>query len=271
MNAVIDIGGTNTRISFSSDGKNLFDITRFTTPFSHKDIVKSINDVLKDKQVDKVAIGVAGLVNRNKKRIIVTPNIELHENIFASDIVDHDLDKILVENDAALAGLAESILGQGKDYKKVAYITISTGVGGTLIIDNKLPNTDVNFEPGHIVIEKPEFSSMEDQYDGSFESFCSGISFEDKYKVKPEDCDNLDIWKEYGENLGYGLTDLAILWQPDVIVLGGSISKKSALFLDQTIKTFTKYHTNPAPSIKVSTLDDTNVMLGGLLMLNDPN
>lgn len=267
MYACVDIGGTNLRIALSKTLKKLDKIYRYPTPQTHTSILQLINSHIDENNIEAVAIGVAGLVDREKNKIIVTPNINLKNNLNAKDLFRKRIKKILVDNDAALAGLAESNTADFKKYKKIAYITISTGVGGTLIDNIKLLDTKRSFEPGHIIIEKNYDKNFKDKYAGTFESFCSGLSFLEKNKISSIECNDQKIWNEYAVNLANGLLNISILWNPDLIVLGGSLSKKSKFFLNKTKNLLKEKLDNEYVDVKVSKLDDTNVLLGGLAYL----
>ena len=158
-------------------------------------------------------------------------------------------------------------MGEGKTYQKVAYITISTGVGGTLIINKQLPKTKYNFEPGHHIINFEGKPLALENIKGSFESYCSGTAFKTRYGVDPTDHDDSDLWKDYGQILGIGLHNIALLWQPDVIVLGGAMSKKAPLFFKPLTQSLQETLLNKPPEIKISTLGDENGLLGGLELL----
>ena len=115
---------------------------------------------------------------------------------------------VRIVNDGDAAGLAEIRWGAGRDIEGVVLmLTLGTGIGTSLFVDGRLiPNTEL----GHIEIdgEDAEWRAS----DGA---------------RKREDLD----WKEYAERLQKYLTTIEALLWPDLIVLGGGISKKSEKFL----------------------------------------
>lgn len=259
MYASIDIGGTKTKIGISTDLDQLIDIQKFQTPGTFQELQSKIFDVLKkDRKYKSIAIGAAGFINRNEKRIYYSPHINYLNNKLALEIIsDISTSNIYLENDASLAALAESNRGEAKKYLRVAYITISTGVGGALIINKKIPETEFNFEPGHHI--------MNFQTKKTFEDLCSGTSFRRNYGVAPEDHNDINIWSEFGKNLGYGLNNIILLWRPDIIVIGGSLSKKSSLFIKNTkeiLKDLLPFHNYP--EIYISELGEENGIAGGI-------
>jgi predicted NBD/HSP70 family sugar kinase len=123
--------------------------------------------------------------------------------------------KILMHNDAKLAGLSEALLLHEK-YKKVLYLTISTGIGGGVIIDGVIAKDFENFEPGQMVFE----------YEGKtlkWEAFASGKALYERYRKKAAEIEDPKIWKEYVKLLVIGFEDLLATVQPEAVVIGGGV------------------------------------------------
>ncbi|WP_255988170.1 polyphosphate--glucose phosphotransferase [Chitinolyticbacter albus] len=114
-------------------------------------------------------------------------------------------------NDADAAGLAEAIFGAAKGKQgKVLVITLGTGIGTALIVDGKLI---ANTEFGHVIYPK----------DAVAEKYCSA-------KVK----DDLDMkYKDYAVRLNGYLEHLQLLLSPDLVIIGGGISKKHEKFIPE--------------------------------------
>ncbi|TAN58722.1 ROK family protein [Patescibacteria group bacterium] len=169
---------------------------------------------------------------------------------------------VLLENDAGLAGLGEAVYGAGKGKKIVAYLTISTGVGGARIVDEKIDKNAFGFEPGHqIVFLNKKFTTLE--------NIASGTAIEKKYGKKPFEIFDAKIWDNVAKDLAYGLHNVAVLWSPDIIILGGSMMKKIGIpvervkfHLSKILKIFPK-----SPLIKKSKLGDLAGLYGALARL----
>lgn len=262
MYASIDIGGTKTKIGLSNDLNQFYDIQKFPTPKTFNELQSKIRSVLESNtSYEAISIGAAGFVNRKENRIYFSPHAGFLNNRLAEEIVsDTKYKSVYLENDAALASLAEATHGIGKNFTRVAYITISTGVGGSIIVNKKIPDTVFNFEPGHHILN---FKTNE-----TFESLCSGTAFRKKYGVSPEEHNDEGIWSEFGKNLGFGLHNIILLWRPDIIVIGGSLSKKSQLFLQKTKNTLASLEPFKSyPSIEISQLGEENGIIGGLELI----
>lgn len=267
----IDLGGTNTRIANSENLNTFLEVDKIPTPKNLNELSTKLNSFINSiPNLQYVCIGIAGFVDKHNKIIIKCPHIPYLRDLHIEDVLDVPMDSVLLENDAALAGLGEATHGQGKSFNRVAYITISTGVGGTLIVDKEIPTKQYNFEPGHHVInvdENFEFGEVK----GTFESYCSGTAFKKRFGLDPAEVEDKKIWHDYGEILAIGLYNLVLFWQPDVIILGGSMSKKANLFFKSLDEKFMQLAQDQAIPIKISDLGDNNGLLGGLELIRSLN
>jgi glucokinase len=268
MNIVIDMGGTNTRIGFAKNSEEFENVIRFPTPATQEETHERINDLITkaDERIDAVVLGVAGVIDYTNNRIVTATNIPWVENMTPEEVTGIKNVRITPFNDAELAGLAESYMPYATNYRHVVYITLSTGVGGTLIKHKKPARVNFTYEPGHIIIDRSfTIDHPADGIQGSFENLCSGTGFQKRYGMAPENCTDQNIWNEYGGNVACGLHNIILLWQPDAIVLGGSMTNQWEKFhnaLLQKLNTFPAYSLQP--KILRSELSDTNGLLGGL-------
>lgn len=161
---------------------------------------------------------------------------------------------VAVENDADAAALAEASRGSGKGSRKFIYVTVSTGIGGGIILDGELYRGAGNSHPelGHQIIDR----SGPRCYcgaNGCWESLASGVAMSSWVQQQEPDtapvsaeaicelavqCDELALRavKREGYYLGLGLANLVTVFTPDVIALGGGVMKSSGLFLGDVLK-----------------------------------
>ncbi len=273
MFVTIDIGGTNTRLACSSDLETLSKIEKFPTPSNPDELHDKIQDYLKTLTgIKGVAVGVAGIVDRQKRTVVNAPHIPYMRDISVDRIVTLESINpkiVLLENDATLAALAEAKKGQGKGFENVAYITISTGVGGALITKGKVPKGRYNQEPGHHIINLDDPFEYKGNSKGTWESYCSGTAFKIRFKSEPAEVSDEKVWADYGFVLAYGINNIHLLWQPDVIILGGSLSKKWDLFSNMMFETLNNLNKLPKPEIRQSTFGDENGLIGGLELMRE--
>lgn len=273
MYIVVDLGGTNTRIASSMDRKTILKKERFITPQLFEDgiskIIKSTKLLVGNNKLKSVAVGVPGTIDQAQGKTILVPNIISWNDKKICKIFENSLHaSTKLANDAELAALGEAVFGAGKNKKIVAYLTISTGVGGSLIVDKHLVPSAYNKEPGHMTINYKGLVSPRSGRVGAFEMHASGTAFQEKYKVKAEECNDPEIWKKHAQIVGEGIINVILLWSPDIIVIGGGLSQKGGLlfkplikFVEKNLKLF------PAPKIVPAKLGDDAGLYGGLALL----
>lgn len=265
MFLLCDIGGTMTRMAVSLTGDKLDTVKMFPTSHNFEEAMlqmKKVGDEL--SKGEKYHAVVSGVRAYNKKtgQLFNQPNFPMWvgeplllkmKEMFGNDV--------FLENDAALVGLGEAIYGAGKGSDIVAYITLSTGVGGAKIESGKIDRSNYSFEPGNMLI-----SAKNGEVD-YLENLISGSAIEKKYGQIPTELDDDLAWEEITELLAIGLSNTAVMWSPDVIVLGGSVPKKLNFEkVNAYFKRFCKIYPE-VPVVKQALLDETGGLYGGLAYL----
>lgn len=229
MYLLFDIGGTNIRVAVSSDGKTLSDVKSNLTPQNFNQgiqILKQIADELRGGQkIEAAAGGLPGPLDSNKTMTTNSANLPDWNNKPLKEILQKEFNApVFLENDAALAGLGEAIDGAGQGHKIVAFVTISTGVGGARIVDGKIDRNVSGFEPGYQIINSGKTLS----------DFISGKALAMLYQKNPQEITDSKIWDEVSRYLAIGLNNTIVHWSPDIVVLGGSVVNKIPLEKVQT-------------------------------------
>jgi predicted NBD/HSP70 family sugar kinase len=144
-----DVGGTKTRIALSENLKDIDEIFVFETKEKYKDFLEVI-EKFKERKIIKVCFGFAGNFEKKKEKLIYAPNLKDYEGRNLKKDLERILKcKVILENDATLAGLGEAYFGAGKNYKIFSYLTFSSGIGGAKIVNHKVDENVFGFEPGH--------------------------------------------------------------------------------------------------------------------------
>lgn len=259
MYLVFDIGGTNTRLATSS-GQDLQKTIVIPTAENFSQALQDIKDAIlqltEGQQITAAAGGVRGSLDKDRNTII---RDHIHPD-WVNKPLKQELEKILsaplqLENDAAAAALGEAVNGAGKGYQIVAYLTISTGVGGAKIEDGQIDKNSLGFEPGQQIINHK-----------TLEDLISGSALEKRYHQKPQEIKDPKIWEEVAENLAIGINNILITWSPEIVVIGGGVSKaiplaKVELYLQQIV------NLPKIPPIKRALLEDNSGLYGGLILL----
>ena len=139
----IDIGGTNTRVALVNEKLEITDRQQFSTnPENPEETLGKIAEVIKgyDHAIVGVGMSCPGPLDLVNGRIITPPNLrgDWHHLAVAEKLKNMIDIPVYLNNDGNLAALAESVAGEGKDYRFVQFLTISTGIGSGFVIDKKI-------------------------------------------------------------------------------------------------------------------------------------
>lgn len=288
----VDVGGMSIKVGAVKDNGEIIFKDSIVTDSSNVDlfladidkIVSKTVDSLKDKyEIKGIGFGIPGLVDNEEGTILKMANIKGKE-LKLRDKLSHLNLPIYLSNDANVATLAEQKFGSAKGYSDVIMLTLGTGVGGGMIINNKLYEgyQGKGAELGHIMLIL-NGRSCGCGRKGCLETYASASGllkstkeYMEKYKdsLMWEYCDN-DINKvngltsfecakkgdkaanllidEYVMYLGEGMLDFCNIFRPQVIVIGGGISNQGD-YLKDKLQNYLKEHNygyEGAPETKV--------------------
>lgn len=161
----VDLGGTKILTALAGmDGQVLAEVKVPTEAFEGQQhvigqIVRSVGNVLqaggvKPEQVLALALGAPGPLDTVQGIIHFAPNLAWHDLPIRQVLEQRLSIPVLLENDANLAALGEHIYGAGRGEDNMVYITVSTGIGGGLILGGRLyrGSTDGAGEVGHMTV-----------------------------------------------------------------------------------------------------------------------
>lgn len=136
----IDVGGTKIyNAVINEKGEILSDVVKHSTPRDLDEIKNLFKDIIKkhEKEVDVIAFSTAGAVNNENTKVIGSTGnlVKGYSSIEFKNLSDK---KVFVENDANAAAWAEHVLGASKGCANSIMLTLGTGVGGGIILNNKL-------------------------------------------------------------------------------------------------------------------------------------
>ncbi|MCS7201178.1 MAG: ROK family protein [Dictyoglomus sp.] len=284
----LDIGGTKIALGrFLGDGK-LEEKIIFPTNAErgYRKILEEIIENLKKlKTSDTLALGIGcgGPLDSEKGVILSPPNLPGWDNVPLKGDLESALNiPVFLDNDANTACLGEYYFGAGRGVKNLVYITVSTGIGGGVIIDGKILRGQRNSagEIGHQTI-LPHGPLCNCGNKGCLEALASGIAIakraeeailnnEDtilkelsrKERISAElvrkaylqgDKVSERIWKSALEYLGIGIGNVITILSPERIILGGGIMKAGEEVLE-TVKRVVKERVKLVPVDKVEIL-----------------
>ena len=273
MYILFDIGGTNIRVAASRDGDMFGTPAIVPTPTDFDQGIRLIHETALSlaggETVFAVGGGIAGPLSRDRAMLLNSPHLGgWNEKPLKKSLEGLFGAPVFVENDAAIVGLGEAVVGAGKGHSVVAYITVSTGVGGTRIVDGKIDVSAMGFEPGHQIIDAGGalHQNMVAGRGIDLEGYISGSAVTERYGKKPKEITDMAFWDDMARLLAYGLNNTIVHWSPDIVVLGGSMMNKIGIPVDRVRAHLKKIlHIYPElPPIEHSTLGEIGGLHGAL-------
>lgn len=271
---LFDIGGTNTRVTASEDLRSFKKPIKFKTPINFKEGIEKIVAAAKELAPGKIR-GACGAVrgSLSEDRTSIAHDDVLFkwaEEPLCATLAKQLDTKVVIENDAALAGLGESHFGAGQGSKIMVYHTISTGVGGAKIENGTIDSYHLGFEPGKQILDIDRTILGADIIP-TLENLVSGTALEERTGAKPYDIPQDDaIWDQLAEYLAHGLRNTILYWSPDTVVLGGSMITGDPAILIDNIKRHTELVLGDdmeIPEIKKAKLKDESGLYGAMAFL----
>lgn len=310
----IDLGGTNTRIGLVEESGKIIEVIKFKT-YDHKelnDFVETLAEAIVSiaqkynlpKECIKAGIGAPN-GNYYNGTIEQAPNLPFKGIVPLVNLLKESLKtksytaEVVLTNDANAAAMGEKIYGKAKNVRDFVMITLGTGVGSGIFVDNKLVYGKSGFagEAGHAIVQ-PEGRACGCGRHGCLETYCSatGIVRTAKELLKNESTPSLlrainqdmitakdiseaadkhdalalrcfDITARY---LALGLANVAVITSPEAIFISGGLSKAGEkLFkpLREYFEQFLYPVFRNTISIEPSALEDNEVAILGAASL----
>lgn len=236
MYLAIDIGGTKTLICrFDKNGK-LDKSVKFPTPKDYKEFKRELAD-----NIDKLTTGkwraccvaAPGRIDHETGVVEVFGNLPWKNVPIKEDVADITKCDTLIDNDTKLAGLSEARLLDPPRHKTL-YLTISTGIGSALIVNDRIDPDLQDSEAGHMMFER----------EGKlvpWETFASGKAIVRRFGKRANDISDPAIWTLISRDIAIGLIDVIANTQPDIVIIGGGVGshfKKFEKPLKQELKRY---------------------------------
>lgn len=256
----VDIGGTNTKLGLFNDSGDLLSFRIHPTAKDSspelfieqlaQECGHMLSTDLKLKLGDKKVLGVgigAPMANYYSGMVEEAPNLGW-KNVHLRDLFQTNFKTTaIIENDANLAAVGEKKWGSGKDFSDFVLVTLGTGVGTGLILNNRLHrgHRALGAEGGHVLIphEKRRLCSCGGM--NHLESYLSARGIKQTIKeltgedwtieklgnlYREGDHKSISIINTIAEELASGLTSMSVLLGPEAFIIGGGVSKLGGPF-----------------------------------------
>ncbi len=252
VTVAVDLGGTHVRAALVDDAGTVIGRVRRETPPdapTPEVVVELIAEVTggdePGERPARAVIGLPGLVDHEAERLIHAPNLPPNwtEHLSRDWLSSRTGLEIALANDADLAAVGESSFGAGRTHRDVVYVTISTGVGAGLVVDDRLVRGALSGgELGHTVIDRTAAAAGQP---ATVEDLGSGTAIARRAAeaglhqrgpaladlVRAGDLTATGIWTSAIEAVAIGLANLAWIVTPGIVVVGGGVGMNGDLVL----------------------------------------
>ena len=310
----IDLGGTNIAVGVvTEEGKILGTCSTKTLserPYQEivRDMVTCSMNALKNsgktiEDVKAIGVGIPGVADQKTGYVIFCTNLGWR-NIPLKDEIQKYIDRpVFIDNDATVAGFAESVAGVSKNCQSSVFITLGTGVGAGIVINGKTWSGahGVGSELGHMTLVADGVPCTCGN-DGCVERYTSATAIirmakqhcqaypeseimrrcgGDPEKINAKtviDCAKMgdkvamQVFDRYARYLAMTINNITAFLDPEMIVLGGGVSHAGQFLLDaveERLPRFLMYKTLPSPKITLAELGNEAGIIGAALLGRD--
>jgi glucokinase len=300
----LDIGGTNIRAAlFPSRGIKPIEHIRIPTQGNNQLVEERILDLIesirpKKGSITAIGAAAAGYIDSKNGKVLSAVNIPGWVNVPLVKIINKRFNTpVIIANDARMAALGEWHFGAARGHHHVIYLTISTGIGGGVIINDQLllGSFGLATELGHVTI-LPDGPICVCGQKGHLEALCSGTGIANFVKGKMAggvkstlfgrttitakdiaeeaskgDALSQEAFERAGYYLGIAIANLLHTFNPTCIVLGGGVSQTGNILLNPVKASLKQHLLNPEYiknlNIAIAQLGDDAGLIGALAML----
>jgi predicted NBD/HSP70 family sugar kinase len=272
----LDIGGTKLMVASADQEGNILRRVRMATSASLQTDLENLNNMIQEVAADEKILGMGAAIGGplDWEQGIVSP---LHQpawrNVPLKSIMEERWNcSFEVDVDTNVAALGEYRWGD-IPADRFLYLTLSTGMGGGFLVDGKIyrgrggAHPEVGHQSIHFRCSNPSVVQCECGVPDCLEALVSGNGIRRIYG-KPAEQLNSEEWEEVAYNLGQGLRNMAALYAPEVIRIGGGVAVgggerfigKARRVMEEHLKLV------PAPRVELSQLGYDTALRGAIAL-----
>ncbi|MBE5908169.1 MAG: ROK family glucokinase [Lachnospiraceae bacterium] len=305
----VDVGGTTCKLGFFKTDGTLLDKWEIVTDTSNNgaNILKDITDAIYEKMAENnitkddvqgIGVGVPGAVTPDG---VVNRCVNLGWGVvpIEKDLAEISGMKVRAANDANIAALGEAWMGGGKGCDSVVMVTLGTGIGGGIVINNQIitGHHGAAGEIGHIVVNPDEILECNCGNHGCIEQYASAtgivrlakrhmdrsqkaspirdiadLTAKDVFDyAKKKDELSVEIVETVCGLLGKLIAKICNVVNPEIVLIGGGVSKAGNIIIENMMEDFTSevFHASKDTKIALATLGNDAGIYGGLRLILD--
>ena len=280
--------------------------TRLDIPFAEqvKQMAECALDMIRRSEIPvedihSVGVGVPGIADQKTGRIIRCTNMNWLDLPFRDEFQKHLKKPVLIDNDANVAALAENVAGVSAGCSSSVFMTLGTGIGSGIVLNGRVWSGahGIGGELGHTILELDGVPCSCGNH-GCLERYCSATAIirmaREQVLVHPEsliltmagDAENINaktvfdaakegdptaekIFRKYVRYLSMAIANVTNFLDPEMIVLGGGVSKAGNYLLDAVraeTKEYVLFNMQPMPQIEIARLGAEAGIIGAAML-----
>ncbi|MEX2368239.1 MAG: ROK family protein [Balneolaceae bacterium] len=269
----VDLGGTNVRAGVISGNKITELVSeKIGSGTSGDEVLQLIAGLIRRlpyEHAEGIGFGVPSVVDTTKGIVYDVQNIPGWDEVPLKEIMEKEFSRpVLVNNDANCFALGEYHFGKGRSYDSLIALNIGTGFAGGIVLNGRLYEGR-NCGAG-------EFGTI--PYRKSIlEHYCAGLFFQRNYGVSggelgrraaSGDPDALEIFKVFGRHVGVAMQIILYSYDPQAIILGGSVSRSWRFFKESLFRELENYeYQNSLKNLVIDRSEIENIAVLGAAAL----
>ena len=273
----VDLGATNIRAAqVSRDSISTIQSKKINSTGSVQEVLQDVFEVVDltiDQNVEGIGIGVPGVVDIRSGIVYEVQYIPSWKEVpLKKHLEERYRLPVYVNNDANCFALGEHYFGKGRGVESMIGLAIGTGMGAGIIIHNKLyagPNCGAG-----------EFGMVE-YLDQVYEYYCAGQFFQNVYgldgqdvfqQAQQGDANALKLYNEMGEHLGNAIKMIMYTYDPELIIIGGSLRFAYSFYKQamwKRIRTFAYPKSTARLKIELSEIENSAILGAAALYFNN--
>ncbi len=285
----IDIGGTSVRAGAVDADHHVLDLLRAPTAHTVDELdatlVELIGRLADQYPVASVGLAIAGFLSADRSQVMFAPHLPWRNDPVAQRLTDRCGVPVVMEHDVNAAAWAEYRAGAAMGSSISMLLALGTGIGAGLVIDGTLYRGFYGVAPewGHLVVV-PDGRPCPCGKRGCWERYCSGTALLQTYREfadgagdavsgadvatlgRAGDATAVAALTDFGRWLGIGLSMIADVLDPELVVVGGGVSAASELFLPIALDTMAASLTGtghrPVAEVRIAHFGGTASVIG---------
>lgn len=277
MFIAVDIGGTKTAVAAYGqiDPQSQLKLVNYPTPKTYTEglsqLVTQIQLLTHSQPVQALGLSIASRLTPDGA-ISNSNNLLGYDQHRLDQDLHHQLNlKVLQENDAACAALAEIHFGHGQKQPYLLHLILGTGFGGALAFRRHHRVSVLALQPGSMIMQPGGMPHTKKQIKGLYESYLGGKQLEAQLdQPLAQVSDNHLVWQQVSQHLAQAAYNFCKLFSAETITVSGGLVQHRPFIIDQANQALSAYPAYyPHPHLHLTTFETNASLIGALTLCQE--